>query len=127
MPRIVWICIGGAVGTGARYLLSGWALKSFGASFPAGTLAVNLLGCFLIAVTMEIGLETTLLPPTARVALTTGLLGGFTTYSAFGYETLVLHRARAGWGGAMNVVVTTFGCLLATFLGWAATRWVIGR
>ena len=88
MTRFLWICVGGAAGTGARYLLSGWALATLGASFPWGTLAVNVLGSFLLGLLMQVGITTSLLSPTLRLALTTGVMGGFTTYSTFNYETI---------------------------------------
>ena len=83
MARLLWICLGGAVGTGARYLLSGWLLRWLGPAFPYGTLAVNVLGSFLMGVLMHLALSTGSFSPTLRLTLTTGVLGGFTTYSTF--------------------------------------------
>ena len=126
MARFLWICLGGALGTGARYLLSGWALRVLGAAFPYGTLAVNLIGSLLLAAIMVIGVETTMMPPTVRLALTTGLIGGFTTYSSFSYETMKYLQDGA-WGVAIgNVLVTVIGCLVACLLGWAGAKWLIG-
>lgn len=125
MLRFLWICLGGAVGTGARYLLSGWALRAFGPAFPYGTLAVNLLGSFLVAVLMVVGVETTLMSPTLRLALTTGVMGGFTTYSAFSYETLKYFEEGAWWIGMLNVLATVVGCLVACLLGWLCGRWLV--
>src|SRR3954452_24123423 len=88
MARFLWICLGGAAGTGARYLLSGWLLRAAGPGFPWGTLAVNVLGSCLLGLIMQVPLPPALLPPTLRLALTTGVMGGFTTYSTFTYETL---------------------------------------
>jgi CrcB protein len=121
MSRFLMICLGGALGTGARYALTGWAAQAFGPSFPFGTLLVNLVGSFLISAVMEIGLATELLPAPARMTLTAGVLGGFTTYSSFSYETLELFR-RGAWAiGIVNVTVTVAGCLVACLLGlWAA-------
>jgi CrcB protein len=126
MSRFLWICLGGALGTGARYLLSGWTLKVLGPSFPFGTLAVNLLGSFLLAALMYAGAETAALPATVRVVLATGVMGGFTTYSSFSYETMKYLQDGA-WGIALlNVLVTVLGCLGACLLGWAAAKWIIG-
>lgn len=88
MERFLWICVGGAAGTGARYLLSGWAQKLLGGAFPYGTLAVNLLGSFLLAALVHITVTTEWVSPTVRMAITTGAMGGFTTYSTFSYETM---------------------------------------
>lgn len=126
MERFLWVCLGSGVGGGARYLVSGWALKALGASFPYGTLAVNVLGSFLIAVVMFAGVEAAAIPPTLRLALTTGVLGGFTTYSTFSYETMKALQDGA-WGLAVgNVLVTVVGCLAACLLGWASARWLLG-
>ncbi len=118
MSRLFWICIGGAVGTGARYLLCEWALATFGAQFPFGTLLVNVLGSFLLALLTVLGLETTALSPTLRLVLTTGVMGGFTTYSTFSYETLRCFQIGAWWAGIGNVLATVLGCLAACLLGW---------
>jgi fluoride exporter len=83
MTRLLWICLGGAVGTGARYLLSGWLLRVAPPGFPYGTLAVNVIGSFLLALLLQVPLTAESLPPTLRLALTTGVMGGFTTYSTF--------------------------------------------
>jgi CrcB protein len=87
MVRFLWICLGGAIGTGARYLLSGWVARQFGSSFPYGTLAVNLVGSLLIGAVMHLALATAQLSPDLRVVIAVGVLGGFTTYSGFNYET----------------------------------------
>ena len=126
MPQFLWICLGGALGTGARYLLSGWVLKMLGPSFPFGTLAVNVIGSFLVAALMVVGTETTLMPPTLRLVLTAGVLGGFTTYSAFSYETLKSFQDGAWQVAALNVFVTVVGCFAACLLGWVCARRLIG-
>lgn len=121
MNRFFWICLGGAAGTGARYLISGWALAALGASFPWGTLAVNVIGSFLIGAIMHVGLTTQLLPPTLRLALTAGVMGGFTTYSAFNYETLKYLQEGARLYAAANIALMVVGCLAAGAAGiWAA-------
>jgi CrcB protein len=124
--RFFWVCLGGAVGSGARYLVSGWALEVLGPSFPYGTLAVNLIGSFLLAALMHLGVDAAAMSPTLRLALTTGVMGGFTTYSTFSYETMQ-YLQEGAWGIALlNVLGTVVGCLAACFLGWTAARWVIG-
>lgn len=99
-----------------------WAAR-LGASFPVGTLIVNLLGCFLIAAIMQLGLTTALVPPTLRLALTTGFLGGLTTYSTFNYETLELVEEHALAPALLNFAFTAAGCFCAGLVGlWAARR-----
>ena len=124
--RVFWIGLGGAAGTIARYLLSGWALERFGAGFPFGTLAVNVIGSFLLAGLMYLGIEASVLTPTVRLALTTGVMGGFTTYSTFSYETM-RYLQDGAWGLALlNICITLGACLLACVLGWAAAQWIAG-
>jgi len=122
MARLLWICLGSALGGGARYLLSSWMLRLLGPAFPYGTLTVNLLGSFLMGGLMYAGMEAAALSTTLRLALTTGVMGGFTTYSAFSYETLrLLQDGR--WGVAVsNVLVHVFGCLLTCLLGWLGAK-----
>ncbi len=126
MSRFLWICLGGAAGTGARYLMSGWAVGAFGASFPYGTLAVNVIGSFFAGLLMQVGLATPILSPTLRLALTTGVMGGFTTYSTFNYETIRYVQDGSWELAAANVSVTVAACLAAGFTGIAAGRWLFG-
>jgi CrcB protein len=100
-------------------------MKVLGPAFPFGTLAVNVVGSFLLAGLMCIGTETTVMPPTLRLALTTGVMGGFTTYSTFSYETMKLLQSGAWAIGCLNVLSTIFGCLAACMLGWALAKWII--
>lgn len=126
MARLFWVCLGGAAGSGLRYLLSGWVMRQTGPGFPYGTLAVNVLGSFLLGAIMEAALVSTF-PETLRLTLTTGVMGGFTTYSTFNYETLESFRT-GGWGmGIVNVSVTVLACLVAGVLGLWAGRVLAGR
>jgi CrcB protein len=124
--RLFWICLGGAFGTGARYLLSGFVLEQFGPAFPSGTLAVNILGSFLLGALMFLGVEAGMLPPTLRLALTTGVMGGFTTYSTFSFETMRYLQDGAWQIAALNVAITVVTCLVACFLGWGLAQWLAG-
>jgi CrcB protein len=117
LKRFFWICLGGAIGTGARYIVTGWAAVLFGPVFPWGTFAVNLTGSFLIGGIMQTALTTSLISPTVRLFLTTGVLGGLTTYSAFNYETVRYVRDGSGWLAAMNFALTSVGCFLAGMAG----------
>jgi len=126
MARFLWICLGGAAGTGARYLVAGWVQRAFGPTFPVGTLAVNLVGSFLLGLLMVVALNTELMSPTVRLALTTGVMGGFTTYSTFSYETLGMLQQGAWGSAALNISVTIVACLVASLLGFAAGRAFIG-
>jgi CrcB protein len=124
--KTLWIGLGGALGSMARYHLDGWLQTRLGTGFPYGTLAVNLVGSFLLVLLMFVGLRTDVIPPVARIALATGVLGGFTTYSTFNYETLRYFQNGAWAMGTMNAAITLFGCLAAGLLGWALGRVLVG-
>jgi len=125
MERFLLVCLGGAAGTGARYLIGLWAGHRLGGSFPAGTLIVNVVGCFAIALIMHVALRTEL-APNLRLALTTGFMGGLTTYSAFNYETTRLLEEGATRIALVNVGATTVGCFLAGLAGLALARRLVG-
>ena len=126
MERLLWICLAGAVGTGARYLVAVWAAQRFGSAFPYGTLIVNLVGCFAIAAVMHAALALSW-SPTLRAAITIGFLGGLTTYSSFNYETTRLMEQGALGAAALNAAATLFGALAAGWLGLLFARQIIGR
>lgn len=125
--RFLCVCLGGAVGTGARYLLDGWVQGWTGSAFPWGTLAVNVIGSFLIALVLHVAMTTDLLSATARITLTTGVLGGFTTYSTFNHETVRHLKEGAFALASLNLVATLVLCLAAGFLGLAAGRLLAGE
>ncbi|GAB4139917.1 MAG: fluoride efflux transporter CrcB [Planctomycetota bacterium] len=127
MERFLWICFGGACGTGARYLLSGLVLHRLGSGFPFGTLAVNVLGSFLIGVLMHVGLTMETIPPSLRLALGIGVLGGFTTFSTFSYETVRLLEEGAFLLALANVATSLLGGLAACFLGLVTARTLVGN
>lgn len=127
MLRFLLICLGGAAGTGARYLAAVWAARAFGPSFPVGTFFVNVVGSFLLALVAHIGSSTELLPSDLRLMLTTGVMGGFTTYSTFNYETTSFLREGAWAMGLLNITLTLAGCLAAGTAGLAVARLVVGR
>ncbi len=115
--RLLLICLGGACGTAARYGVDVAAARWLGVDFPYGTLIVNVLGSFLIGVIQEVALSTSLVSETLRLVLAVGVMGGFTTYSAFSYGTLRLVERDAAAAAAVNVLLTTGLCLGACALG----------
>jgi CrcB protein len=126
VAQFLWICLGGAVGTGARYLVAVFALRLLGPVFPWGTLIVNVAGSFLLGAIMHVGLATEWISPAWRVALTTGVMGGFTTYSTFNYETLGYLREGAVGLALLNLGATVLLCLAAGWLGLVTARAVVG-
>lgn len=122
MRDLLALAIAGAAGTVGRWVLSRWVYRVLGERFAYGTLAVNVLGCFAIGVLMEAIVTTTLVPTAWRVPLTVGFLGGFTTFSAFGYETLRFAENGAWPLAAANVAANVVLGLGATWLGFAVAR-----
>jgi CrcB protein len=126
MTRLLWIGLAGALGTVTRYLVGLWAGRTLGAGFPYGTLFVNLAGCFLITVITHVALSSTLISPTMRLTLTTGFMGGLTTYSSFNLETTQLLQ-RGNWASAsVNFGATVAGCFVAGLLGLVVARRIVG-
>lgn len=119
MERLLWICFGGAIGTGARYLVGLWAQRQFGGALPWGTFLVNVAGAFLIAFIGQSALEIGDFPPTLRLALTTGFLGGLTTWSALAWETTALARNGMPGTALAYFAATTLASLLLALLGIA--------
>lgn len=127
VTRFLLVCAGGAIGSGARYLVVLWAARVFGTAAPWGTLLVNLSGSFAMGFLVELAMRPADLSPEMRLLIGTGILGGFTTYSAFNLETTMFLRAGA-WGAAMlNVIATVAGCLLAGAFGFMLVKALFGR
>ena len=126
MTRVILVALGGAIGSVARYGVGAVAAQLLGAAFPWGTLLVNLSGSFLISLVMHVALAGTAISLELRIFLTTGIMGGFTTYSSFNYETLALINQRAYGLAGLNLAATVVGCFLTGVLGLAAGRVLAG-
>ena len=122
MTVVVYIALFGALGCLARYFLSGWVYDLIGRTLPYGTLAVNVIGAFLIGLVMEFSLRGTAVSHELRIGLTIGFLGGFTTFSSFSYETFRLLEGAQLPQAALNVLVSVTACLAFTFLGIIAAH-----
>jgi len=107
----------GALGCLTRHLVSGWAYTLLGRGFPYGTLVVNVLGSFLLGLVMEGSLRSTLLSPEVRIGITTGFMGGFTTFSTFSYETVRLLEEGSYMQAGANVLLNVTVCLVFAALG----------
>jgi CrcB protein len=104
MYQIVIVGLGGCIGSILRYLVSGWVQGLTGSStFGYGTLSVNVVGCLAIGLLGGWADNAGLLGPSARLFLLVGVLGGFTTFSTFGYETMALLRDKAIFGVLLYV------------------------
>jgi len=122
MMRLVLVAVGGSIGSAARYWLAGVVQRLNGSQFPVGTLAVNVLGSFVLGLVVALSLERELISPDARLFLGVGFCGGFTTMSAFSYETVALLRDGSLLAGAGNIVVSLLSCLLAVWAGDTVAR-----
>ncbi len=127
MGRFLLVCLGGALGSGARYLVSTWAARALGPEFPRGTLLVNVTGSFLLASIMAASAVSSTVTPELRLFLGAGIMGGYTTYSSFNYETLALVEQGSVGLAALNVALTVAGCLVAGLAGLALARWALGH
>src|SRR3954467_12385918 len=94
MKQLLLVASGGAIGAVARWAVGGWVLHRAGGDFPWGTLSVNLLGCLLAGILAGTVIRTASVPMDWQLFLMTGMLGGFTTFSAFGVDTAYLLRRQ---------------------------------
>ncbi|HTN54117.1 MAG TPA: fluoride efflux transporter CrcB [Anaeromyxobacter sp.] len=124
MGRLLLVCAGGALGSGARYLVATWATAAFGPSFPRGTLIVNVTGSFLLAAILTLAFSTDAISDDLRLFLSSGVMGGYTTYSSFNWETIALVQEGRVGTAALNVAATLLGCLAAGMAGVLAVRWL---
>jgi len=116
------VALGGAIGSVARFKLSGWVFHATpNWRFPAGTFAVNVIGCLIAGLLAGMAVKQDVFTPEARVFLFTGLLGGFTTFSAFGLETLLLLKRGEAGVAVANVVVSIVAGLLVAWVGYGIT------
>lgn len=115
MLDIVVVAIGGAIGSVSRYLIGNFISKNYHGSFPMGTFLINILGCFLMGFFMSALIQKELTDTTWRLFLCVGLLGGFTTYSSFGYEALTMmtqgKTLMAGMYAGCSIVVGLFAAI----------------
>lgn len=114
------VAVGGALGSVARYWVGLWVIERFGGSFPVATLVINILGSFVIGLFAAATAVDGPLPTTEgwRIFVMVGLCGGFTTFSAFSLQTLVLVRSGATIAAFANVALSVGLCLGAVGLGW---------
>jgi CrcB protein len=128
MERFVNLCVvcaGSALGGGARYLVYLWAVARGWTAFPWATLIVNVVGCFFIMVVATIAASVTV-STNLRLFLTTGIMGGLTTYSTFDYETTRLLQDGATATALLNVGATLGACFVAGLLGIVVARLFVG-
>jgi CrcB protein len=121
---MIWwyVALGSAVGGVARFGLSALVQQRAGPSFPFGTLVVNVSGSLLLGFLWRFALGTDSISPEARALLTTGFCGGYTTFSTFTYETMVLLEDGASARAGAYVVLSVFLSLAGAWLGMTGAR-----
>lgn len=126
MLQYLLVMLGGALGTGARFWLSGIVAARYGEVFPLGTLVINVTGSFAIGLfaTLTSPDGAVLASPTSRLIFMTGVCGGYTTFSSFSLQTLNLAREREWLLAGLNVVFSVALCLAAVWLGHQAALWL---
>jgi len=120
--NVLYVMAGAVVGAPLRYLVGRAVTEAVGTRFPAGTLAVNLTGCFLIGILGTLAIERDALSREARLLLITGVLGSYTTFSAFGFETYDLLRGGDVPRALVNAVGSVVAGVLAVWAGAIVTR-----
>lgn len=115
--RIIFLIVFGALGTLARYGLDGWIQYRVGSVFPAGTLAINVLGCLILGVIGQFGLNHITMSPDLRIGLTIGLMSGFTTFSTFGWDTVRMLEEGEWAKASIYVGASVVGGVIAMMLG----------
>lgn len=126
MVKLLIIFVGGGIGSVARYTLGGWVQGRTPGVFPAGTLAVNVLGCAVIGIIGAALDGRILIRPEYRLFLMIGVLGGFTTFSTFTFETLKLAMDGEFFRAAGNVVLSNALGLTAAWMTYTVARKYIG-
>jgi len=122
MTTILLIAFGAAVGANLRYWLSQWAAQWWGVAFPYGTLLINVLGSLAIGVVLTLGTTHAAIGASWRQLIVTGLLGGFTTFSTFSYETYQLLADGSLLLAALNILASVGIGLLGVVLGVGLVR-----
>lgn len=127
MEKLAYIAIGGGVGAVLRYLISGWGQRVVGpAGFPTGTLLVNLLGCLAIGALVSYFAGPHRVREELRLGLLIGVLGGFTTFSTFAYETLALLEDGQRMRAALNIVLSNVLGLAGVWSGYRLVQHLRG-
>lgn len=120
--HMLGIALGAAIGANLRYVVSLWAIERYGPEFPYGTLLVNLVGCLLIGVVLELHVGRVPLTVGWRAFLVTGFLGGLTTFSSFSYEIVKLYEQGFRLAALFYIAVSLIGGIVAVVLGTVLVR-----
>ncbi len=125
MSALLYVSLGAVVGANARYLVGVWAIERLGTAFPYGTFLVNLTGSFLIGLFLTLLADRAVEDPAWRLLLVTGFCGGYTTFSSYSWDGLVLLQQGEYGTAALYLVGSVVTGLLAVVAGAAAARLVV--
>ena len=120
----LWISLGAVVGASARYFLSDYIAKSFGSSFPYGSLLVNISGSLLLGFFLVLASERIVLDARWRFLIAIGFCGSYTTFSSYAFETFALFEQGRWLLVAWNVIASNLLCLVSVLAGAALARWL---
>jgi CrcB protein len=127
MIAYLWVAIGGALGSVARFWLSGFVAERYGQAFPWGTLIINVGGSFIIGIIGAVATPEGRLSPQTRIFATqflmVGICGGYTTFSSFSWQTLQLAQERQWLYAGGNILLSVALCLIAVWLGYLIGSW----
>ena len=127
LEKLAYIAIGGGLGAVLRYLVSGWGQRVVSpGTFPAGTLLVNLLGCLVIGALVAWFAGPHRVREEVRLALLIGVLGGFTTFSSYAYETFSLLEDGKRMHAVLNIVLSNVLCLAGVWSGYRLVQHLRG-
>jgi CrcB protein len=125
LPSVFFVALGGALGSVSRYLLGTWTQSlSKSIDFPYGTLTVNLIGCFIIGFLSQLAESRGAFTPESRAFVFIGILGGFTTFSSFGNETINLLRDGETFNALANIGANVIFGLILIWLGRIVAYWI---
>jgi CrcB protein len=122
MLKTILVALAGMLGTLLRYWLSGFVARQYGETFPWGTMAVNLIGCFLAGAVFYLTQERFLVSPVLRTIILIGFLGGFTTFSSYGLQTFTLLRDGEFGLALLNIGASNVFGLFMVWTGYVACK-----
>ena len=122
LNHVLLVALGGALGASLRFLAATYVTRLYSGLFPLGTFLVNLTGSFLIGILMTLFVSRPTLNPAWRLLLVTGVLGGYTTFSSFEWETLAAWKGGAPWVALLNILLSVSLGFSGVWLGFLLTN-----
>lgn len=117
MEKFLWISIGAVFGANLRYWVADWAANRWGGDFPYGTFLINMTGSFILGMVVTLITDHYIIDPRLRILITVGLLGSFTTFSTYTYESIALIQQGQWWLGLVNLLGSSLLGGLSALLG----------